>query len=544
MVSKSLGADTQRIVDLVRSNGGGIADSLTSSVTFVVGNKATPAGEAKALGVPGVTASFVDKSVEIGELQGMESALLWGEPRRFRSSIAEAPTSRFVNIRGVNMDADVGESLLETSHVLVDRQARTIYSETLSRTDLVSGSNSFYILYVLESNDDSRYWVWRKWGRIGTTQGDSLIDPKEGHYDRDTAIKVFSKQYFDKTGNKFGHKPGDFVAHAGKLTRLQVQHEAFSKAGAGSGNGKDGADGGGGQQPLGKLTKVQVEKGDGVLDKIDELLSAEVEATDSRFLSLSAEYYNLVPHNFGLKKPPTINSRELLDAEKGLIQLYLRMGFEEMDEADADLTPIDGLMNLPLPKTLLEGTKGICPPGKVKECTMKGGKMAKAKAGRPLQAMDPDLYGAILLYTSNAIYKQLNKALRDEDREQVQRYFPYLRMFFEACERLEKKERTLWRGVSVDLYSSYKVGAIIIWWGVSSCTSDEAVAQNFMEGCGDGATLLTIETKTACDIQQVSFYGNEAESLLMPGTKLEVLSSEKKGKNSAIRLREVGRVIG
>ena len=35
-----------------------------------------------------------------------------------------------------------------------------------------------------------------------------------------------------------------------------------------------------------------------------------------------------------------------------------------------------------------------------------------------------------MLYTSNAIYAQLNKALRDENRSAVRKYFDYLRLFF------------------------------------------------------------------------------------------------------------------
>jgi len=154
-----------------------------------------------------------------------------------------------------------------------------------------------------------------------------------------------------------------------------------------------------------------------------------------------------------------------------------------------------------------------------------------------------ELYGAILLYTSNAIYKELNKVLRDENRAKVKNFFPYLRFLFEACKRLPTKKKTLWRGVGVDLFSQYAVGSTIIWWGVSSCTSDKKVAENFMAGCGDGATFLEVETETACDISEVSFYANEAESLLMPGTQLSVVAAEKKGKKSFIKLKEVGRVV-
>jgi len=207
------------------------------------------------------------------------------------------------------------------------------------------------------------------------------------------------------------------------------------------------------------------------------------------------------------------------------------------------LTPISGVMELPCPNTLHESANKVCGDKDIKSCVTKGATMHKKKAGNPQKVMSPDLYGSILLYTSNAIYKQLNKALREEDRTTVSSYFSYLRLLFEACARLPQQKRTLWRGVGVDLFPTYKVGSIIIWWGVSSCTSDEKVARNFMAGCGDGATLLTVETQTACDIAEVSFFQNEAESILLPGTQLEVISSKKTGKKSEISLREVGRAV-
>merc|ERR1712232_548635 len=219
------------------------------------------------------------------------------------------------------------------------------------------------------------------------------------------------------------------------------------------------------------------------------------------------------------------------------------MGFEEMSY-DETLTPISGVMDLPLAKTLAEAAAIICPVAEVKKCCKMGASMHCKKAGKPTMTMSADLYGAILLYTGNAIYQKLNKALRDEDRGVVQKYFPYLRMLFEACERLPQQSRTLWRGIGVDLYDQYKVGSTIIWWGVSSCTSNQKVAQGFMSGCGGGASFLTLDVKTGCEISEVSFYANESETILLPGTQLEVVSSERVGPHKCnIKLREVGRVI-
>lgn len=110
--------------------------------------------------------------------------------------------------------------------------------------------------------------------------------------------------------------------------------------------------------------------------------------------------------------------------------------------------------------------------------------------------------------------------------------------------KLPQQSRVLWRGVSVDLFDQYKVGSTITWWGVSSTTSEQSVARNFMNGCGGKCSFLTIKAKTALDISQITFYSNEKESLLAPGTQLLVKSAKRVGNVSEIELEEVGRCIG
>jgi len=542
--------DAEHLVESIQTNGGVVVANISKAITFVlaVDEDADCVEEAKELGVPGVEKDFIAECLEKGthwEDHEMSSSLVWGEARSRKRGPEETQSAKFVEKRGVRMDQDVGE-LKDKAHVLVDTAAKQVYSEMLSKTDLVTGANSFYTLHLLESDDSSssEYWVFRKWGRIGVSQGGTKIE--EFGSNKAKAIKTFCKLYIDKTGNQFGHVCDEFQDKPGLFTRLDVEHSVLSKK-AKMGDDQSSVDGSS-DQPMGKLTKVQIEKGDKVLDGIEAILAQAVEGKLSQgqsmqLLGLSAQYYSLIPHNFGVKKPPPINTQDLLGAEKALLQFYLRMGFEEMDNAESVLTPISGVMQLELPPTLMEASKAICKPKDVTSCLKKGEKFAKKKAGKPVGEMNSDLYGSILLYTSNAIYKDLNKALRDEHRAKVQNYFPYLRMLFEACARLPTKTVTLWRGVSVDLFSSYAVGSEIIWWGVSSCTSNEKVARDFMNGCGDGASLLEVETETACDIAQVSFYANEAESLLLPGTRLRVLHSEKKGNKAFIKLKEVGREV-
>jgi hypothetical protein len=129
-------------------------------------------------------------------------------------------------------------------------------------------------------------------------------------------------------------------------------------------------------------------------------------------------------------------------------------------------------------------------------------------------------------YTGNSIYRALNTALRTQPM-QVPRYFGYLRLFFEAVKCMPKQKTKLWRGIAADLYNEYEEGKVITWWSVSSCTSDESVARGFMNQLGGTATLVILEASTAMDITPLSIYANEKESLLAPGTQLQVKSRKR-----------------
>jgi len=258
--------------------------------------------------------------------------------------------------------------------------------------------------------------------------------------------------------------------------------------------------------------------------------------------NLSSQFFSLIPTDFGRKRPEPIISLDVLHAKEALLEFYLRMGFEDMKE-DKGMTPIAGVMDLPLPATLKDAAKMICADGDISRCVTKGKELATIQVGKPKKSCSGELYASILLYTSNAIYAALNKALRDENRGAVKKYFTYLRLFLEAFDVLPQQACELWRGIGVDLYDQYKVGSVITWWSVSSCTSDEKVARGFAAGCGGNCTMITLRAKTACDISQITFFAHEKESLLAPGTQLKILESKRVGKVTEILVEEVGRCL-
>jgi len=295
-------------------------------------------------------------------------------------------------------------------------------------------------------------------------------------------------------------------------------------------------------EPLGKLTEQQIEKGMGVLEELEGVLSESPKAR-AEVERLSSSFYSLIPTVFGRQRPPPIDTLALVEEKKELLKFWLRMGFEEPEEEGEGLTPIHGIFDLPIPQSLKEAAVGLCRPADIASSETKGRQCASNNAGKPAAPMPAHYYAALLLYTSNAIYQALNKVLRDENRKAVKRFFQYLRLFFAGFKGLPAKAVTLWRGISVDLHDHYRAGETVTWWGVSSCTADKNVALNFMQGCGGKTTLFTIDAKTACDIQCMSFYSHEKESLLAPGTQLHVNSVKREGNITHIHLTEVGSAV-
>ncbi|CAK8997360.1 unnamed protein product [Durusdinium trenchii] len=395
------------------------------------------------------------------------------------------------------------------------------WSVLLNQTNVGNNNNKFYRIQLLKDEHDKIY-CFTRWGRVGVAgQSNLALCGNQANGE-----STFKAKFKDKSGVHYDMKDShDWKPTVGKYTIVNTEEQ--------EGGGGDSA-------PLGKLTEQQIEKGQEVLQKMETALTKKNAA---QLTELSSAYYTLIPHDFGFKVPPVINTKEMLEAEEELLKFYLRMGFEELDKEEEGLLPISGVMSLALPPSLESACSGVCTAASLKSSMTNGKKHAEKQSGDPTKRLEPHLYGALMLYTSNAIYRQLNAALRSEDRNKIKKYKPYLRLLFEALNRLPQQKRTLWRGIGVDLYDQYSKGSTITWWGVSSCTSDVQVAKNFMKGCGTACSFLTVNTKSAVDISKITFYGNEKESLLAPGTQLKVISAERKGKVSEITLEEVGRLV-
>jgi len=453
------------------------------------------------------------KSLPMKSAPAMKATKAAGATKRKASDAGDArpaKKARGGGRGGVSVDGKVPNA---GSYKVIDDNA-----VTLNQTNIGFNNNKYYIIQALEGG--GKFAAWNRWGRVGDPGMTKLVPCKS----KEQAVKQFESKFKQKTSNSWANR-ASFKPVKGKYTIVETQ----SSGGRSS------------EAPMGKLTEAQIAKGQKVLDRLKREIQA---GNKTKIEESSSEFYTLVPHNFGWKRPPPINTKKILGEKQELLKFYLRMGFDKI-EAKSSLSPISGVMKLDVPKTLPDACKGICGSSEVKHSEDRGKELARKQAGRPKKKMEVAHYGAISLYTSNAIYSTINKILRDENRSKLTKYFKYLRLFFDAADRLPSKRGKLFRGVHADLSKSaqYEKGKTVTWWSISSCTSSKAVADGFAGGCGEGCTVFTINSKSGFDVDALSDFQGEKESILPPGTKLKVTSKVTKNGVTQIGLDEVGRAI-
>ncbi|KAK7070986.1 Poly [ADP-ribose] polymerase 1, partial [Halocaridina rubra] len=295
---------------------------------------------------------------------------------RFLKSV---PEKQKVKLKGgAAVDPDSG--LEDKAHVY--QRGSKLYNCVLGMVDIVRGTNSYYKLQVLESDKKNTWWVFRSWGRIGTTIGNNKLERME---DLNDAISSFEALYEEKTGNRFFAK--EFKKVPGCWYPLDIDYgqeeEAVKKplvAGSKSKLHKavqdlvalifdvdtmksaliefeiDTK-----KMPLGKLSKKQIQSAYKVLSEALEFIkkleneSAEKDATkaegavgiNARLLDCSNRFYTLIPHDFGMKQPPILDKLDLINCKIAMldnlseIEVAYNLLKSEDAEEDKGADPID-----------------------------------------------------------------------------------------------------------------------------------------------------------------------------------------------------------
>jgi hypothetical protein len=204
---------------------------------------------------------------------------------------------------------------------------------------------------------------------------------------------------------------------------------------------------------------------------------------------------------------------------KNIIARFLDVG----EEPTQVLTPIEGYEKKPL-VSLEESTQQI------KNLLHDIDKMlwiTKCNSTKPANDLTQEESAAIHLYTMqwseghNSLYDLLNKRLRSAHRDSLRPWFSYLKLIITALYKLPSKKMVVWRGVRGNLSDEYDTDKI--WWGFSSCTETIDVIERFIGNSGK-RTIFMIECMNGKAIQPHSYFKDENEILLMPGTYLRVMN--------------------
>ncbi|XP_053681345.1 poly [ADP-ribose] polymerase [Anopheles nili] len=346
--------------------------------------------EAKELQIQVVPEEFLEDVKTGGALSFITSRAIcdWGsdpqtriptdEEARSRSkkSIYEKSVPAKMKLKmksGLVVDPD--SNLDDRAHVYKNKNI--IYNCVLNKVDIQSDKNSYYKMQVLEGDKQKKYWLFRAWGRIGTTIGGNKV---ESFSNADDAMSAFEDIFLEKTGNdwdrhdsKYQKLPGmsypieiDYSETKTKrlqennavksklqpavqdLVRMLFDVEAMNRVMVEFELDME-------KMPLGKLSKRQLQSAMKVLSEISDLIGNG--GSNAQFIDASNRFYSYIPHNFGIKPVEVLDTVEQMKEKQAMIESLMEIEFAYSllnadSSQDGDKNPLD--MHYDQLKTVIE----------------------------------------------------------------------------------------------------------------------------------------------------------------------------------------------
>ncbi|KFB53220.1 AGAP003230-PA-like protein [Anopheles sinensis] len=289
-----------------------------------------------------------------------------GEESKARSkkSIYEkhVPATMRIHVKnGLVVDQESG--LIGVAHVHTDDEV--IYNCVLNKVDIQLDNNSFYKMQVLEADRVKKYYLFRSWGRIGTTIGSVKTDTYNAACD---AIQAFKKHFKEKTGNEWDRHDSHYQKVPGmffpveidysekKMKRLPVESKIKSKLAPSVQDlvrmlfdvdamnrvmvefELDME-----KMPLGKLSQRQLQSAMKILSEISDLIGSG--GTNTQFIDASNRFYSFIPHNFGVSAPKILDTLKQVKEKQTMLESLLEIEFAysllNSEEDEGDKNPLD-----------------------------------------------------------------------------------------------------------------------------------------------------------------------------------------------------------
>ncbi|KAI3380013.1 hypothetical protein SNEBB_000031 [Seison nebaliae] len=258
------------------------------------------------------------------------------------------------------------------------------FTAVLGMVDVSRGRNTFYKLQLIQG--PIYYYLFRSWGRIGTTIGSSKLEDFDD--DIDYCKDQFNHLFSEKTGNSFDIPIEHMTKNPGKLFPLDIDFsDEKSKEDdeklklAKKANEKiesklkkevkelmelifdieqmkstllefeiDLK-----KMPLGKISKNQINKAFNLLKELENIVENEENLIGKdlksfknyyKWLDLSNQFYTLIPHDYGMKTPPLLSSitrlKQKTDMLSNLLDIELAFNIITNENAGKSMiNPID-----------------------------------------------------------------------------------------------------------------------------------------------------------------------------------------------------------
>ncbi|CAF1513992.1 unnamed protein product [Adineta ricciae] len=153
-------------------------------------------------------------------------------------------------------------------------------------------------------------------------------------------------------------------------------------------------------------------------------------------------------------------------------------------------------------------------------------KVAKQRCYYPNDyGLTHDESASIYVYTmewgDESLYRLLNKSLRDQNRNALTIWFPYLKLFDTALDKLPNFKGNVWRGVLNDIGKNFKKDEKFTWWSFNSCSSSINIIKDFLKN-EINSTIFLIEITNGKNISGFTDQEEENEIILKMGTDFYV----------------------
>ncbi|CAF0856315.1 unnamed protein product [Adineta steineri] len=165
----------------------------------------------------------------------------------------------------------------------------------------------------------------------------------------------------------------------------------------------------------------------------------------------------------------------------------------------------------------------------------------------PADDLTIDESASIMLYSmdskfgNKSLHVILNEILKSADKNKLEPWLLYLKLFLTALSHLPSTRRQVYRGIKLDLSKEYPVGETIVWPGFSSCTTSiNFVQSELFLGSAGPRTIFSITCYLGKYIGNHSYYSSENETVIFPPTQFKVIDCLNQGNGlHIIQLQEI-----